>query len=270
LPDSEYRDEYRNLRDPLAAILREAGELALAASKGPLKRWMKNESSPVSEADIAVNDLLAVKLPPLAPQAGWLSEETEDNAARLTRPLVWVVDPIDGTRGYLDGKPDWSISVALVDNGRPVLAGLYAPVTDEMFLGAKDNGATRNGARLAADAGDTLAGARLAGPQGHLRKLVELAPRALPQPKVHSLALRFARVAQGALDAAIASRNSRDWDLAAADLLVHEAGGTMTGFDGQIPVYNRPVPVHTALIAAGAARHAAMIALLRDRRGEFV
>lgn len=274
MPVSEHRGEYRNLyrhlRDPLAAILREAGDLALTASKGPLRQWIKNESSPVSEADIAVNDLLAARLPPLLPAAGWLSEETEDNTARLDKPLIWVVDPIDGTRGYLAGKPDWSISVALVESGRPVLAGLYAPVTNEMFLGLRGEGATRNGARLGANPGDTLAGARLAGPQGHLRKLAEIAPRILPQPKIHSLALRLTRVADGALDAAMASRNSRDWDLAAADLLVHEADGVLTDIDGQAPVYNRSNPVHAALIAAGAARHAAMLALLRDRRAEFV
>jgi myo-inositol-1(or 4)-monophosphatase len=270
LPGSEHRDDYRHLRDPLAAILREAGALALTASQGPLRQWIKNGASPVSEADIAVNDLLAAKLPPLAPAAGWLSEETEDNAARLDTPLVWVVDPIDGTRGYLAGQPDWSISVALVENGRPVLAGLYAPVTDEMFLGLRGGGATVNGARLQANGGDTLAGARLAGPQGPLRKLAGIAPQILPQPKIHSLALRLTRAAQGRLDAAMASRNSRDWDLAAADLLVHEAGGALTDLDGRTPVYNRPNPVHAALIAAGTARHAALLALIRDRRADFV
>ena len=262
--------EHAALREPLAAILREAGELALVASKRPLRQWTKNGSSPVSEADIAVNDLLAAKLPPLAPQAGWLSEETEDNSARLEQPLLWVVDPIDGTRAFLDGKPDWSVSVALVADGRPVLGGLYAPVTDEMFLAAAGAGASVNGTRLATDPGDVLAGARIAGPQGHLRKLAAIVPRILPQPKIHSLALRLARVAQGTLDTALASRNSSDWDLAAADLLVHEAGGAMSDFEGRRPVYNRPNPVHAALIAAGTARHAAVLELLRDRRGDFV
>ncbi|MGE4165974.1 MAG: inositol monophosphatase, partial [Xanthobacteraceae bacterium] len=155
-------------------------------------------------------------------------------------------------------------------NGRPVFGGIYAPVSDELFLAAAGDGATVNGARIRADLADTLNGARLAGPQSHLRKLVEINPRLLPQPKIHSLALRLARVAQGDIDAALASRNSRDWDLAAADLLVHEAGGAMTDFEGRPPVYNRPNPVHAALIAAGAARHAAVLELLRDRRGEFV
>ncbi|MGE0565098.1 MAG: 3'(2'),5'-bisphosphate nucleotidase CysQ [Pseudolabrys sp.] len=266
MPDNERHA----LREALAGALREAGEIALVASKRPLKRWTKHGASPVSEADIAVNDFLAARLPPLAPDAGWLSEETEDNTARLDAASLWIVDPIDGTRAYLDGKPDWSISVALVENGRPVIGGIYAPVTDELFLAAAGDGATVNGARIRADLADTLNGARLAGPQSHLRKLVEINPRLLPQPKIHSLALRLARVAQGDIDAALASRNSRDWDLAAADLLVHEAGGAMTDFEGRPPVYNRPNPVHAALIAAGAARHAAVLELLRDRRGEFV
>ena len=90
-----------------------------------------------------------------------------------------------------------------------------------------------------------------------------------PQPKVHSLALRLARVAQGTLEAAFASGGSHDWDLAAADLLVHEAGGVMTDFAGRPLTYNRPHTAHGALIAAGAARHDALIELVRDRQAEF-
>jgi myo-inositol-1(or 4)-monophosphatase len=264
LPDSEHR-----LREPLAAIMREAGELALIASKRPLRQWTKAGTSPVSEADIAVNDLLAAKLPALVPQAGWLSEETEDTTARINSRLVWLVDPIDGTRAYLAGKTDWSVSVALVADGRPTLAAIYAPVTDELFVAAKGHGATINGIRLAANPGDSLSGARLAGPQSYLRRIAEIAPRMVPQPKINSLALRFARVAQGTLDAAFASRNSNDWDLAAADLLVHEAGGALTDFGGRAAGYNREKPVHGALIAAGTARHMAIVELVRDRRGEF-
>lgn len=262
--------ERTQLRERLGAVAREAGELALVASKRPLRRWTKAGSSPVSEADIAVNDMLAVRLPPLAPDAGWMSEETEDNLARTGNAKVWIVDPIDGTRAYLDGKTDWSVSIALVENNRPVLAAIYAPVTDELFLAARGEGATLNGARMKADAGDALIGARVAGPQSHLRRITELNPRILPQPKINSLALRLARVAQGALDAAFASRNSHDWDLAAADLLVHEAGGAMTDLDGKPLSYNQPNPVHGALIAAGMARHETFVGLVRDRRIEFM
>lgn len=258
------------LRDRLAAVLREAGEIALAASKKPLKRWNKEGNSPVSEADLAVNDFLATRLPPLAPDAGWLSEETEDNLARTKASSVWIVDPIDGTRAYLEQRPDWTVSVALAEHGRPVIAGLYAPVTNEMFLGIASAGATMNGAPLRASAADTLPGAKFAGPQSHLRRLGEISPSILPQPKIFSLALRLARVADGTIDATFAARNSHDWDLAASDLLVHEAGGLLTDLAGRPLLYNQTQPVHGALVSAGRARHAVLIELLRERRGEFV
>jgi myo-inositol-1(or 4)-monophosphatase len=257
------------LRDALAVIAREAGELAVTTAKGTMKRWMKAGSSPVSEADLAVDRFLATRLPPLAPEAGWLSEETEDNPARLSARKVWVVDPIDGTRAFLDNRPDWTVSIALVEDGRPSVAALYAPITNEMFLATQDGGATRNGLALKAAQADGLAGMRIAGPKSHLERLCEIDPSVRPQPKVFSLALRAARVASGEFDAALASRNSHDWDLAAADLLVHEAGGTITDLDGAIITYNRPDPVHGTLIAASPGRHRALLGALRDRRNEF-
>jgi len=135
----------------LETVMREAGELAHVTSRGPFKRWTKgDDNSPVSEGDIAVNNLLRTRLTALAPAAGWLSEETEDSFAGRSMATAWIVDPIDGTRAYITGRADWTISVALVDGGRPVLAALYAPVTDEMFLGARAKGTTRNGVSIRA------------------------------------------------------------------------------------------------------------------------
>jgi myo-inositol-1(or 4)-monophosphatase len=254
----------------LEAMMREAGELARSTARGPFKRWTKGEDdSPVSEGDIAVNDLLRARLSALAPEAGWLSEETEDYLPGRAAQLAWVVDPIDGTRAYISGRADWSISVALVEHGRPRLAAIYAPVTDEMFLGLRDGGATLNGAAIRASHGETLAGAKLAGPKRYLDKLARITPNILAQPKVHSLALRLTRVAHGQLDAALASPGSHDWDLAAADLLVHEAGGVMSDFTGRSLSYNRSDVAHGALIAAGPARHGTLIELVRDRLPEF-
>ena len=258
------------LRDSLEAVMREAGELARVTARGPFKRWTKGEdNSPVSDGDIAVNDLLRERLTALAPDAGWLSEESEDHLPGRAPQLTWIVDPIDGTRAYITGRADWSISVALVEHGRPRLAAIYAPVTDEMFLGLRDAGATRNGVRISASRGETLAGAKFAGPKRYLDKFTGFAPSILAQPKVHSLALRLTHVAHGGLNAAFASPGSRDWDLAAADLLVHEAGGVMTDFAGTPLAYNRPDAVHGALIAAGPARHGTFIDLVRDRQSEF-
>lgn len=254
----------------LEAIMREAGELARVTSRGDFKRWTKGaDNSPVSEGDIAVNNLLRARLTRLAPQAGWLSEETEDDLAGRSMASAWIVDPIDGTRAYIAGKPDWTISVALVDNGRPALAALYAPVTDEMFLSTAGAGATLNGVPIAANAGGGLNGVKMAGPKRYLDRMDGLIAGALPQPKVHSLALRLTRVAHGELDLAFATPGSHDWDLAAADLLVHEAGGTMTDLTGQPLRYNQPHTRHGALIAAGGARHASLIDLVRDRLPDF-
>ena len=257
------------LKAPLEAIMREAGELARVTARRPFKRWTKgDDNSPVSEGDIAVNDLLRERLGELTPGVGWLSEETEDRPDRDAK-FTWVVDPIDGTRAYISGRADWTISVALVEDGAPILAALYAPISEEMFLALRGQGATRNGLALTASAGAVLAGAKLAGPKRYLDRLTDLHPQILAQPKVFSLALRLARVAQGEFDAAFSSGGSHDWDLAAADLLVHEAGGVLTDFAGRTLRYNRAHEAHGALVAAGIARHGTLLELVRDRMAEF-
>ncbi|MEX0752464.1 MAG: 3'(2'),5'-bisphosphate nucleotidase CysQ [Xanthobacteraceae bacterium] len=251
--------------DRLATAVREAGERALRKFRAPIKSWTKGNASPVCEADIEVNDLLREILPGAAEGFGWLSEETEDDPARLQARRLWIVDPIDGTRAYIEGRPDWSISAALVENGRPVAAALFAPVEDELFMATAGAGATLNGAFIAVTTGG-LRGARIAGPAGYLRRLQAVDERFVAYPRVHSLALRFARVAHGAIDAALASGNSHDWDLAAADLLVHEAGGALTTITGQLLTYNQANPVHPPLVAAGRERHQTLINLVREQR----
>lgn len=257
--------ELAALRDPLAQAMREAGALALKGFRSAtLKSWLKDKTSPVSETDLAVDALLRERLAALAPRAAWLSEESEDDRARLAAEDVWIVDPIDGTRGYIAGKPDWTISVALARGGRPVLAALYAPATDEMFLAGAATGATLNGRGLAVSGTGSLGGARFAGPKRYLDWITGSYPDAITVPKIHSLALRLARVADGSIDAAFTSGHSHDWDLAAADLLVHEAGGALTDFSGRRLIYNNAEPVHEPLIAAGLPRHSELIELARD------
>jgi myo-inositol-1(or 4)-monophosphatase len=263
LPVSEL-DDGLLVRETTAAV-RVAGELALRLFRSPVKSWTKGKSSPVSEADIAVDELLKERLSATGPDHGWLSEETEDDPARLSARRVWVVDPIDGTRAFLSGRIDWTISVALVEAGRPVLAVLYAPASEEMFVAVAGGGATCNGVPIVATAGERLDGARVAGPKPVVDWMFEPVSGIVPEPKVHSLALRFARVAQGHLDAALAGANSHDWDLAAADLLVHEAKGVLTTLGGETIIYNRPTPTHGALVAAGCSRHRALRGLVGSR-----
>ena len=252
----------------LAATLREAGAIALTTFQTPVKSWLKDQSSPVCEADIAVDDFLRTRL--AGPECGWLSEETADDGSRRQARRLWIVDPIDGTRSYLAGRPDWVISAALVDDGRPVLAGVLAPATDELFLAAAGAGATRNGAPIKTSAGARLDDARVAGPKRLLQALTAASASTLAvAPRIGSLALRLIRVAQGELEVAFASGSSHDWDLAGADLLVHEAGGAMTNLVGRSLTYNQPDLVHGALVAAGAERHVALIALTREWLAEL-
>jgi myo-inositol-1(or 4)-monophosphatase len=251
------------LADRLMSAVREAGAMAKSYLAAGLKHWTKGKDSPVSEADLAADALLKEQLS--VPGIGWLSEETEDNPTRLGMRRVWVVDPIDGTRAFIAGLPDWSISAALVEDGRPVMGAIYAPVDDEMFFAIAGAGATCNGKAMTATSGSTLTGAKVSGPKRTVDLLQSSEPGIVAVPRVHSLALRFARIAQGRLDAAFAGGNSRDWDLAAADVIVHEAQGLLTTLAGEPVIYNRPVPIHSALVAAGRSRHPVLSDILRAR-----
>jgi myo-inositol-1(or 4)-monophosphatase len=248
----------------LANTVREAGALAHSLFRTKLKNWIKGASSPVSEADVAVNDFIENRLRSATPDYGWLSEESADDPSRLERRLVWIVDPIDGTRNYLAGKQDWCVSVALVENDSPILAALFAPSTDEFFFAARGQGASCNGAALRATSGTELDFARVAGPKPLVERLRKTMGDITLHPRIGSLALRLCRVADGGLDAAFAGGNSHDWDLAAADLIVHEAGGNMTALSGEAISYNRREVTHGVLLAAGRERHAAIVERFRN------
>jgi myo-inositol-1(or 4)-monophosphatase len=260
------RDEFL-IRD--AALLKdtvhEAGALALSLFRTELKRWTKGASSPVSEADIAVNDLLEKRLRSATPDYGWLSEESVDDNSRLARRFVWIVDPIDGTRGYLAGREDWCVSVALVEHGLPVLAAVFAPASEEFFFAARGQGAVLNSLRVHVTQGAELDFARIAGPKPLVERLRFSEHEVILHPRIGSLALRLCRVAQGSLDAAFAGGQSRDWDLAAANLIVQEADGNMTALSGDALVYNRREVAHGMLVAAGRDRHARIVEHFRRR-----
>lgn len=248
----------RHIADAVVA----AGAVAVAMFRAGVKSWSKPGDSPVTEADIAVDTMLRERLTLLAPSYGWLSEETADNPARLGRQRLWIVDPIDGTRAYMHGGADWTVSVALVEHGRPIAAALFAPVTDELFVAVIGGGTTRNALPITASPASGLDGIRIDGPVPFVDRVMGDTPF-VRLPRIRSLALRLARVASGEVDAALASPNGHDWDLAAADLLVHEAGGRLTTLDGLPLVYNAPVPRHGALVSAGAALHKLIVAAAR-------
>jgi myo-inositol-1(or 4)-monophosphatase len=267
LPDASVVAQQHSLnRDAalLTATVREAGALALKMFRTELRNWTKGASSPVSEADIAVNDLIRDRLQSATPDYGWLSEESADDAARLGKSLVWIIDPIDGTRGYLAGREDWCVSAAPVADASPLLAAVYAPATEEFFFAVRGEGASLNGAALRATEGIELDFSRVAGPKPLIERLAMPSDATL-HPRIGSLALRLCRVADRRLDAAFAGGQSRDWDLAAADLIVHEANGRMTSLAGDAILYNCPEVTHGVLVAAGRDRHAHIVEHFRNR-----
>jgi myo-inositol-1(or 4)-monophosphatase len=249
----------------LTEAVREAGALARSMFRTELRKWTKGASSPVSEADIAVNDLLESRLRSASPDYGWLSEESVDDEARLGKPLVWIVDPIDGTRSYLAGREDWCVSVALVEGASPLLAAVFAPVSDEFFFASQGSGATRNEVAIQATSGTGLDFSRIAGPKPLVERLNRGPGEISLYPRIGSLALRLCRVAEGRLDAAFAGGQSRDWDLAAANLIVQEANGNMTALSGDTILYNRQEVTHGVLVAAGRDRHASIVEHFRNR-----
>lgn len=259
----------KDLLPAVEAASREAGQLALdlfrPGEKTAAKTWSKAGGSPVTEADIGVDTFLHVRLSALLPDAAWLSEETADDTIRLSRRYVWVVDPIDGTRAYMAGSPDWAVCVALLDEGRPILGVVHAPAAAATYTAISEGGATRNGKPIRTTELATLAGARIAGPKPMLDALARH-ESFIAADKIPSLALRLARIADGTIDAGLVSPDARDWDLAAADLVLSEAGGQVTTAEGESLRYNRETPVHGMLMASGRSLAAPLAQALRRLR----
>lgn len=265
---------------PIAAeLLKAVGESCLEAgaiavdlfrpgATTAARTWAKSGGSPVTEADIGVDTFLRIRLSELLPEAAWLSEETVDDAQRLSHRYVWVVDPIDGTRAFMQGSPDWAVCVALLDQGAPILGIVHAPACNATYRALAGGGATLNGETVRASSAGSLAGARIAGPKPMLDALAQFESFEAVG-RIPSLALRLTRIADGTIDAGLISPDARDWDLAAADLVLSEAGGRLTDSEGRPVVYNREVPVHGMLAASNgklATPLQAAIERLRDGR----
>lgn len=241
-----------------------AGRLAMSFFRKSPNAWSKAGGSPVTEADVAVDTMLRTSLLAARPDYGWLSEETADDLARCGQDVIFVVDPIDGTRGFIQGDDRWCVSVAVVRGGRPETAVLYAPARDECFTVRAGEGAYLAGRKLSTSHSAGFPGSSIAGPRGWLKSPILQASAMEIQSHVPSLAYRFASVAAGTFDAAFASPGAHDWDLAACDLLVHEAGGRLTTLEGAVPVYNRENPVHRVLAAANTELQPRILSLLMD------
>lgn len=249
---TDYAAELDLIRD--AAIA--AGGLALSLREAGLTVRSKAGGSPVTNADMAVDERLRDILLTARPDYGWLSEETPDTPDRLSARRLIVVDPIDGTVAYMKGKPWWCIPIAVVEDGRPVAAVIHAPALGETFAATLGGGATLNGQPISSsDTADLDDASMLAD-----ARLLEGPHWAEPWPamrfeKRNAIAYRMALVAAGAFDAAIALTPKWDWDICAGALIVEEAGGRVSDHHGQPWRFNQPDPRQNSLVCSAAALH---------------
>ncbi|MEM7328485.1 MAG: inositol monophosphatase family protein [Pseudomonadota bacterium] len=254
----------------LKAVAQEAGALALDYfERSDVRFWDKSKGHPVTEADLAVNNLIRDRLMAARPDYGWLSEETTLSNATRTAKRVWIVDPIDGTRAFMRQEPYWCIGLGLLEAGRPRAAAVYAPVLKEHYVAVRGGGAFLNGAPINVTECCAEEGCRLITNEGMLTHPgwqepwpeVELA-----RPKPNATLLRMCWVAAGRFDAALTLWRKSDWDLAAGVLLIEEAGGVATTHLGESYVFNRGEPAQRSLLAAGKALHSLLSARVKGVR----
>jgi len=240
-----------------------AGEIGLGYFKSKNKVWMKPGDSPVSQADREIDDYLRETFAKKRPDYGWLSEETEDNGQRLEKDRIVIADPIDGTRGFIDGQNEWCISVAIVENSRPVEAILHCPALERTFMASRGSGIevlqTKGIERIRTSKPLATGSKKLI---STLRELPDAAFDVLDF--IPSLAYRLALVAVGELDAAFARQGASEWDIAAADLILEEAGCRLVDTKGTQIRYNQPKVQVPALIATGKEQHEKIFALAKQ------
>ena len=217
----------------------EAGKLALKWFKKDPEQWKKDDGSLVSKADIEINDLLNKLLKNKNPEFGWLSEENEDDRSRLNKKIIFVVDPLDGTKAFLEGKKEFSISVAIVKNGLPISGIVFSPSTGEMFEAEKNKGSWKNNKKVIISNYNRLEKCKMIA----FKPMFSHPAWKEPWPKMdvenrNSIAYRMALVASGQYDAMMALNSKNDWDIAAGDLLISESGGIVTLHTNKKIIYN--------------------------------
>lgn len=251
----------------LEEAVREAGKIARRYFGGRFRSWDKGKGQPVTEADLAIDRFLCDTLTAARAGYGWLSEETEDDPARQEARRTFVVDPIDGTVAFLKGRPHFTICAAVVEDGRPDCGVVYNPVTEECFRAHLGGGAELNGRPAHVSQTSKIEGCKMLAARATFDHPGWSKPPNSPWPEMavetrSSIAYRMALVAGGAFDAMLALSAKHDWDLAAGDIVVREAGGCVTNHRGEILRYNGVAPIQASVVAAGPALHQNLMARL--------
>lgn len=237
-------------RDTLEAAMRAAGAEALRLAADGFEIIRKPDQSPVTSADLAVNEILHAHLLSTFPHDGWLSEESPDDPARLQKDRVWVVDPIDGTKAFINKVPEFCISVALIEHGHPLITAIYNPSTSELFTAIRGGGLRLNGEPV--DFQEVSSGQRpviaLSPWERQIGRFTTLDSCTQHRPML-SIAWSLALMACGRIDAVATFEPENEWDVAAGVLLITESGGTITDGSGQALTFNRPTPRYRGIIA---------------------
>jgi myo-inositol-1(or 4)-monophosphatase len=256
--------------DDLARVrhaLRAAEDALRPFTPGDIEYEEKSQGGDLlTAADLAVNDVLHDHL--LREGEGWLSEETLDDRSRLGCRRVWVVDPLDGTRHFVDGTPEWSISVGLIEDGEPVLGGVLNPARGQMFLGALGLGVTLNGAQVGISRQNRLEGARVLASRSEVKRgeWARYQDAPFQVEACGSIAYKLGLVAAGMADATWTLVPKHEWDVAGGTALVCAAGGDVTHADGSRPLFNRPDPELPDLVAGPGP----LLTELRERFPTFL
>lgn len=236
-----------------------AGRVATSFAGPNARRWDKADGAgPVTEADLAVDTYLRTSLLAARPGYGWLSEETEDDARRLEQDTVFIVDPIDGTRSFVEGARTWAISIAVAHKGKVTAAAIHLPLRSKLYAAGLGTGATLNGAPITAGQSHAPPHVLAAKPNFHDRHW----PGGRPDAERHyrpSLAYRLALVGQGRFDGMLTLRPSWEWDIAAGALIVSEAGGRVSDRSGAPLRFNNASPLLNGVVAAETDLHGALL-----------
>lgn len=243
---------YSDVLERIAAAMSEAREVFARFTPGQVQAEYKAKHDPVTQADRELDVVLRKNL--LRQNEGWFSEETKDDSSRLRYERVWIVDPLDGTREFVEGIPEFCVAIAMVEHGRPVAGGICNPATGEEFLGAVDSGLTYNGKPARSSVRSDLRGAVVLASRSETKRgewqQFESAPfKVLP---MGSVAYKLARVSAGLADITFTLTPKHEWDVAAGAALVLSAGGYVQTLNNSDLICNQKNPLLSGLIACGA------------------
>lgn len=249
--------ELRAIADEVCRVLNDAKYLFRSLSKENYRFWEKGDGNPVTDIDLQLDRFLRHALMEILPAAGWLSEETQDNQVRMGKRRVWIVDPLDGTREFVNNVPEFGISVALVENGQVVVGAILFPELDEVYVAVEGQGARKNGVRVHVSPATSLEGQRVLVSRreheaGRFASIAEGPQHIEPRG---SMVYKLSRVADGYAVGTFTGEVRHEWDFAAGVLLVQEAGGRVTDAGGRWLAFNRYPPAQLGLVVSNGQLH---------------